>query len=94
MIFLFKWQQEAASADRKEPLRDYDPELFFAKQVINDACATYALLSILMNRAKELDIGDELKMLKEFTLPLPSQDKGWAIGNSEVIRNAHNSFSR
>lgn len=93
LIFLFKWQQEPAEG-RKEPLKDYDPELFFANQVINDACATYALLSILMNRAKELDIGDELRNLKDFTLGLPSQDRGWAIGNSEVVRTAHNSFSR
>jgi ubiquitin carboxyl-terminal hydrolase L5 len=62
--------------------------------VINDACATYALLSILMNRAKDLDIGDELRNLKDFTLALPSRDRGWSIGNSDVIRNAHNSFSR
>jgi ubiquitin carboxyl-terminal hydrolase L5 len=90
---LFKWVKET-SADRKEPLRDYDPELFFANQVINDACATYALLSILMNRSKDFDIGDELVMLREFTLPLGSKDRGWAIGNSEVIRTAHNSFHR
>jgi ubiquitin carboxyl-terminal hydrolase L5 len=75
-------------------LKDYDPELFFANQVINDACATYALLSILINRAKDLDIGDELRNLKDFTLALDSKDRGWAIGNSEVIRGAHNSFAR
>jgi len=62
--------------------------------VINDACATYALLSILMNRAQELQIGPELSNLREFTLALDSKDRGWAIGNSEVIRTAHNSFTR
>jgi ubiquitin carboxyl-terminal hydrolase L5 len=54
---LFKWQQDPAGVEKKEPLKEYDEELFFANQVINDACATYALLSILMNRAKDLDIG-------------------------------------
>ena len=57
LIFLFKWQQDPAGVEKKEPLKEYDEELFFANQVINDACATYALLSILMNRAKDLDIG-------------------------------------
>lgn len=73
---------------------DYDPELFYANQVINDACGTYALLSILMNRYKELDIGDELRNLREFSLPLPNKDRGWAIGNSEKVRLSHNSFAR
>ena len=62
--------------------------------MINDACATYALLSILLNNAKNLDIGDELRNLKEFSSFLNSKDRGWAIGNSEVIRQAHNSFAR
>ena len=67
-------------------MKDYDPELFFANQVINDACATYALLSILMNRAADLDIGQELSTLREFTVGLPSRDRGWTVGLSEVIR--------
>ena len=54
--------------------------------MINDACGTYALLSILMNRQKELDIGDELKTLRNFSIEMNSKDKGWAIGNSETIR--------
>ena len=39
-------------------------------------------------------MGPELANLREFTLPLDSKDRGWAIGNSEVIRTAHNSFTR
>jgi len=46
-----------------------------------------------MNRG-ELEVGPELRNLREFTLPLDSKDRGWAIGNSETIRNAHNSFTR
>ena len=62
--------------------------------MINDACGTYALLSILMNRQKELDIGEELKTLRNFSIEMNSKDKGWAIGNSETIRQAHNGFAR
>ena len=25
---------------------------------------------------------------------MPSKDRGWAIGNSEMVRTAHNSFTR
>ena len=47
-----------------------------------------------MNKTKDIDIGLELKNLRDFSLEMSSKDKGWAIGNSEVIRLAHNSFSR
>ena len=62
--------------------------------MINNACATQAICSILMNRTKDIEIGDELKNLRDFSLEMNPKDKGWAIGNSEVIRTAHNGFSR
>lgn len=75
-------------------LEEYDPELFFANQIVQNACATQAILAILMNKSKEIEIGDELTNLRNFSFGLPSREKGTAIGNSEKIRIAHNSFTR
>lgn len=91
MIFLFKWKKET---EKRETLQYYDNDLFFANQVINNACATQAILSILLNRSDVVELGDELTNLRTFSAGLPSQDKGMALGNSEKIREAHNSFTR
>mmetsp|Transcript_12919 Transcript_12919/g.27227 ORF Transcript_12919/g.27227 Transcript_12919/m.27227 type:complete len:330 (-) Transcript_12919:97-1086(-) len=90
LIFLFKWNQES----KKRKAADEDnPDVFFASQVVNNACATQALLSILLNRP-EIELGDELTKFKQFTADFSPDMKGLAISNCESIRNAHNSFAR
>lgn len=91
LIFLFKYVREPP-----KPTVDASslPGLFFAKQVVTNACATQALLSILLNRSEKVQLGSTLENFRDFTMTLPPDMKGLAIGSSDEIRTCHNSFSR
>ena len=48
-------------------------DLFFAAQTIQNACGTQALLSVLLNKADQVDLGSQLSDFKEFTGAFPSE---------------------
>lgn len=88
-IFLFKWTK---SLQPREPLTMYDEDLFFARQIVNNACATQAILSILLNA--NVTVTGPLKQYHDFAKALSSEDRGLVLSNSDEIRKIHNSFSR
>ncbi|KAL4528959.1 hypothetical protein Ndes2437A_g03487 [Nannochloris sp. 'desiccata'] len=84
LIFLFKWQKETNTRPIDEDFQSKG--VFFASQVINNACATQAIISILMNiqpeQAQGFQLGQELTALRDFTSDFPPDVRGLAIGNS------------
>uniref|UniRef100_A0A8C7XNV8 Ubiquitin carboxyl-terminal hydrolase n=1 Tax=Oryzias sinensis TaxID=183150 RepID=A0A8C7XNV8_9TELE len=109
LIFLFKWQpgEEPAGSIVQDSRLDH---IFFAKQVINNACATQAIVSVLLNCShSDIVLGDTLSEFREFSQSfdaavrywylfnsssVAASMKGLALSNSEVIRQVHNSFAR
>ena len=61
LIFLFKFKSSLYTSQATEQT----DQVYFAKQIINNACATQAMLSILMNAdGEDLDIGDQIRNLR------------------------------
>lgn len=62
-------------------------------QTTSNACATVALLNIIMN-AQGVELGDRLQEFKTATADLPPPLRGWLLCNNKWIRMIHNSFAR
>lgn len=92
LIFLFKWVAGESSVPSSGG--QYDPDFpgFFAHQVVNNACATLAVLNALCN-IPALAMGPQLADLVAFTAGMDAQTCGLAITSSEFLREAHNSLS-
>lgn len=67
----------------------------YSFQMINNACATQAILSVLLNtKHADIQLGSTLSEFREFTQTFDAHMKGLALSNSDTIRNVHNSFAR
>ena len=62
-------------------------------QTIHNACATVALLNIVMN-VPEIELGETLSAFKAETQNLKPPYRGKRLGSNAFIRNIHNSFAR
>ncbi|OAA56981.1 26S proteasome-associated ubiquitin [Niveomyces insectorum RCEF 264] len=109
VIFLFKFPTNAPYVGEGGAPRDgqfdYDAaeRLFFARQTIQNACGTQALLSVLLNKTDDgggttsdtsVDVGAHLRTFREFAMALPPDLRGEALSNDELIRDVHNSFAK
>lgn len=96
VIFLFKYRASTDQHSDQPADGSYDANapVFFAHQNIQNACATQAVLSLVLNNDAAINIGPELHKFKSFVEAFDPDLKGEAISNSDTIRSVHNSFSR
>ncbi|KZT65964.1 cysteine proteinase [Daedalea quercina L-15889] len=89
-VFLFKWVGSSAGPTAGQ----YDPDFpgFFAHQVVNNACATLAVMNAIGN-IPGLPMGSQLADLISFTTGMDAQTRGMTITSSDWLREAHNALS-
>lgn len=91
LIFLFKWRPGEELEGTPAP----DPNIYFAQQVITNACASQAIINLLLNLSNsDVKLGTTLENFKGFTSGFDPSLRGLTLSNSEEIRKLHNSFSR
>jgi ubiquitin carboxyl-terminal hydrolase L5 len=100
VIFLFKYGNlDSESCRNDKPVfgeydRNYhDHGIVFANQTIQNACATIAVLNILLNKSQQVDLGHDISEFKSFITGFDGEMVGETISNSDLIRSVHNSFS-
>ncbi|KAL2185954.1 cysteine proteinase [Thermothelomyces heterothallicus CBS 203.75] len=88
LVFLYEYV-----ADQSPEVTYPSQDVWFANQTTHNACATIALLNIIMN-AEGLSLGEKLRNFKQESKDLSPPLRGNMINNSTWIRVAHNSFAR
>jgi ubiquitin carboxyl-terminal hydrolase L5 len=93
LVFLFKWDPSLQAGAASSTIEHEVPGLYFSKQVVHNACATQALLSVVLN-APGVTLSAELSEFRDFMLALDPETRGVALGDQDTIRSVHNSFAR
>ncbi|KAJ5692088.1 hypothetical protein N7462_001511 [Penicillium macrosclerotiorum] len=89
LIFLFRWRED--DAEKQEAT--CPDGIWFANQTASNACASVALLNIV-NNIPNIDLGENLRHFKDFTMQFTPALRGNAIDNFEFVKRVHNSFAR
>jgi ubiquitin carboxyl-terminal hydrolase L5 len=71
LVFCFLWKKDSDGLPKKESCgledgEDDSAKLWFANQLSDDACASMAILNVLLN-VEEVDIGERLRVFRNET---------------------------
>ncbi|TVY43866.1 Ubiquitin carboxyl-terminal hydrolase isozyme L5 [Lachnellula occidentalis] len=91
-IFLFRYRDEDDEIEAEDPPK-CPRHVWFANQTTSNACATVALLNIVMN-VPEINLGEALASFKQNTQGLKPAYRGQRLSQNDSIRYIHNSFAR
>ncbi|OCL05325.1 cysteine proteinase [Glonium stellatum] len=89
LILLFRYR-EVDSEQQEESCPEH---VWFANQTANNACATVAMLNIVMN-VPGLELGENIQSFKEFTGRLSPLYRGEQLAHFEFVKHIHNSFAK
>ncbi|KAI0844876.1 cysteine proteinase [Daldinia vernicosa] len=92
LIFLFQYDgsDEPSNEVNRQECPDY---LWFTNQTTANACATVALMNIIMN-AQDVTLGTELQKFRESTKEQLPPHRGISLDKNDFIRSVHNSVAR
>ncbi|PIL34313.1 hypothetical protein GSI_03088 [Ganoderma sinense ZZ0214-1] len=97
LIFCYLCEADTSAKPEFSPEDDLDDpdarSIWFANQLSDDACASQAILNVLLN-CRDVDLGPELKEFAADTEKMSPVMRGLAISNSFHIREAQNSLAR
>ncbi|OCK80563.1 cysteine proteinase [Lepidopterella palustris CBS 459.81] len=88
LVLLYRYRE--VDTGHQEPCPD---NVWFANQTAQNACATTALINIMMN-ASGVDLGEPLLQFKHFTETFTPALRGQEIANFEFVKRIHNSFAK
>lgn len=93
LLFLFKYRRREYTDSSDQGVPAEQSNVIFAHQIAQNACATQAILSVLLN-TPGLDLGPQLSEFCEFVQHLDPESRGDAIAMSEFLQTQHNFMCR
>ncbi|KAM0285473.1 hypothetical protein ACHAQH_001423 [Verticillium albo-atrum] len=88
LIFLYQYFAQDCEVDEE----NQDDGVWFANQTTDNACATVAMMNIVMN--SEVDLGPQLQSFRDSTKGMGFALRGHALSQNVHIRTIHNSLTR
>lgn len=94
LIFLFKWIPTSSTDSGPSSFGTPDPHFsgFFAHQVVNNACATLAVINALGN-ISDLNMRKDLSEMMDFTAEMDPPTRGMVVTSADWLREIHNALS-